>query len=57
MNHLNLPKSLTSDHEQLVNFYSVEISELLCDCPQEMDIAAVEKVLNEYAALLLNNHQ
>ncbi len=50
-----LPESLINDTEQLANFFSVEISELICDCPQELDIAAIEKVLIEYRELILRN--
>lgn len=53
--HQTLPDSLTNDAEQLANFFSVEISELVCDCPKELDIAAIEEVLIEYRKLILRN--
>ena len=53
--HQTLPESLMNDAEQLANFFSLEISELVCDCPQEMDIAAIEAVLIKYRVLILQN--
>ncbi len=50
-----LPESLMNDAEQLANFFSLEISELICDCPQEVDIAAIEEVLIKYRALILQH--
>ncbi len=50
-----LPETLMNDPEQLANFFSLEISELVCDCPQEIDIAAIEAVLIKYRALILQN--
>jgi hypothetical protein len=53
--HETLPESLLNDAEQLANFFSLEISERVCDCPQEVDIAAIEEVLIKYRALILQN--
>lgn len=50
-----MPESLIDNIEQLANFYSVAISELICDCPREMDIAEIEKLLMEYRSIILRN--
>lgn len=47
--------AMLNDQEQMINYFSVEIAELICDCPQELDIAAIEKVLIKYRKLILRN--
>jgi hypothetical protein len=51
---LNLPEALLEDHEQLKNYFSVEISELFRECPIETEIAEVERVLSEFLVLMGN---
>lgn len=50
-------QDMLNDKEQMINYFSLEISELLCDYPSEMDIEGVEKILNVYTKILLNNRQ
>lgn len=48
MNNKNDYDNFIKSQEQLANYFSVEISEFFKECPEEKEIAAIEKVLSTY---------
>lgn len=54
MNINAIPSTIKKDNEQLVNFISVEIVELLQCVPKQDDIEAIEQILKDFQATFIN---
>ncbi len=51
LNTQTLPKTLTSNPEQLLNYCALEIAEIYKSSPREREIKAIERVLKQYCKL------